>query len=321
MDYEKIILDYYNDLSQLSNALEEVKKNKFQDLMRQLFPNANQEIGEYTQNLEKKVKISNSKGMLTSGRIDAYFGDLVIEFERDIPKKLDDGSFQIKQYCAGLWNQEEKENRKPYIGIVTDGLHWYVYYPDFDLEKDFFAPEDITLKEKDKFYLEGSESSAKYFFYFINNLFFREGKIDPTIENIKKDFGVESFLYENIYTNLKQAFDSIKNNPEINLSYIQWHKYLTYTYGDLKTTEDLYLRHTYLSVLARFIVWAALAHKDTNATPSLQLINDLISGKWFKDIGVINLVESDFFHWITHEEIIKKIETNWFMVLNVLVIT
>ncbi len=315
MNYEEIILDYYKDLILNKNAKEEVKKNKFQDLLSRLFPSAVKERQEYTSNLEKSVKVTSS-GLVTTGQIDAYFGDLVIEFERNVPQKLDEGCRQIKQYCSALWN--EKADKKPYIGIVTDGLNWYVYYPTADFERNVLEPEDVTLQKKEAFYLNGDQKSVSYFFAFINRLFFREQIITPSIENFKKDFGVNSILYENVFKNLSETFSTIRNNKEVILSFKQWEKYLTYTYGTVAVSEDLYLKHSYLCVLARFIIWAALAKhtKKTVESGSLNLIHELISGAWFKNYGIINLVEADFFHWVTHKSVREKLSFSWLLVLN-----
>lgn len=314
MDYKSIIENYVTDLQNLAGALEEVKKNKFQDLLRRLFPNADREIGEYTQNLEKAVRIENSHGMLTTGRIDAYFGNLVIEFERDLPRKLDEGKQQVVGYCAGLWNQSRQ--RKNYTGIVTDGLSWYIYCPTTNLQVGNIQNADIELIEIDRHHLTTSTDNINAFFYLLNRLFFREGQIDPSIENFKKDFGLSSVLFHGVFTNLKTAFTGIRDNPEINLCYVQWQKYLSYTYGDLKTTEDLYLRHSYLAILARFIVWAAISKGQNEELSGPNLISELLSGAYFQKKGIENLVENDFFHWITHSEVIAVLNSSWLMTLN-----
>lgn len=311
--YIDIIKDYYKDIINLKDAKEEVKKNKFQDLLRQLFPSASKEIQDYTSGLETNVKISES-GLIKNGSIDAFFGDLVIEFERNIPRDIDKGTMQIKEYCSALWNNQRI--KRNYIGIVADGINWHVFYPtSLNYEKNL-EYQDIQLKQKEKFYLSDNENSATDFFYFLNRLFFREHIITPTITNFKKDFGLDSILYEKIFENLKKVFDSIKNDSEISLSYIQWKKYLIYTYGSIEVSEELYLKHTYLCILARFIIWASLSIESDNEKSSLELIHKLINGKWFKEFGIMNLVEDDFFHWVTNDIVVTKLDKSWLSVLN-----
>ena len=51
------------------------------------------------------------------------------------------------------------------------------------------------------------------------------------------------------YAVVLKVFESIRNEEEIELSYSEWSRYLTYTYGSVSTNEFLFCKHTYLSVL------------------------------------------------------------------------
>src|SRR5262249_25372054 len=57
---------------------------------------------------------------------------------------------------------------------------------------------------------------------------------------------------------------------------------------------ELFLRHTYLTILSRAIVTMVLFPK-TKRTPSLY--RELLTGQFFRDQSILNLAEPDFFSW------------------------
>lgn len=230
-----------------------------------MFPTSVDEIAKYTDGAETSVPIQGTGNeLIKSGRMDAYFGDLIIEFERSMPAHRDEAKRQLREYCAGLWNGEAV--RRHYICIATDGITWYTWSPHTGREGPI-RPEDMDLKEKETLTLTGDPQSCADFFLFINRLFFREGQLKPTVENFRKDFALQSYLFEEIYREIMAAFSSVKEEREIALSYGEWERYLTYTYGSVSANEALFCKHAYLSILARFIVWAALSHGNGTAVP------------------------------------------------------
>ena len=312
--YRQAIQKYYLDITN-TDLKETPRKEKFLALLKDLFPNCVDEIQKYTDGSEAGVKIHvTGSGIIKNGRIDAFFGDLIIEFERSIPTKRSEAERQLREYCAGLWSAETR--RRPYICIATDGVTWITYYPESSTAGNL-AASDIELTEKEFLSLSGDPRTYDDFFLFINRIFFREGRLKPTTENFKKDFGLGSYLFESIQRELTAVFRAVKAEEEIALSYSEWSRYLTYTYGSVATNEALFVKHTYLSILARFIVWAALAGSSNSGTEtSSALIESLISGSHFQRIGILNLAEKDFFHWVGYPPIHAKLEGLWLRVLN-----
>jgi type I restriction-modification system DNA methylase subunit len=79
----------------------------------------------------------------------------------------------------------------------------------------------------------------------------------------------------------------------------------------------LFVKHTYLCILARFIVWAALSGSPkSGAATTSELIESLISGNHFQRIGILNLAEKDFFHWVGCPAVHARLEGLWLRVLN-----
>lgn len=314
MQHAQTIERFHNELRG-SDLKEAPRRDKFLVLLQALFPSSADELRRYTDGIEKAVSLPTSGAeLIRRGSIDAYYGDLVIEFERSLPAKRAEAEGQLRAYCAGLWNDEKP--RRFYICIATDGLQWITYHPVADTDGPL-QPEDVHLEVKENLSLGPDASSHESFFLFLNRLFFREGRLKPTVEIFTRDFGVQSHLYAAVQPELAAAFASVKDDPEVALSYSEWSRYLTYTYGNIATNEQLFCKHTYLAVLARFIVWAALLEgEEAAALPSTELVTALVKGDYFERKRLLNLVEQDFFQWIGRPAAARRLERTWLKLLN-----
>jgi hypothetical protein len=83
-----------------------------------------------------------------------------------------------------------------------------------------------------------------------------------------------------------------KDNPTYQVKFDEWDKLLAKAYGHSVARPQLFLRHTYLSILAKLIAYASL-YKQKAKGPELK---GILTGKAF--INLTNLVEEDFFCWI-----------------------
>lgn len=282
-------------------------------LLGELFPEEGEALERYVEGSETGIVVKTKPG---KGSIDAYYGNLVIEFERDlgVKAKYEEGSRQIREYVSGLWNDEGR-NRRPYIGIVTDGLRWVCYYPQAAKQGKDLNPADIELIKKDDFLLEQSDSDLDAFYFFLDRLFFRENRLKPTTKAFKNDFGLESPLWDDVRASLIEMFDVNGEDPELLIAFSQWGKYLEYTYGSVDAGRELFVRHSYLSVLARFLVATAL-WPDEARSGGFDYIAGIVSGAYFKTKSIQNLADEDFFHWVGESTVLKSLEGTWLRVLN-----
>lgn len=133
---------------------------------------------------------------------------------------------------------------------------------------------------------------------------------------------------------LKRAWASASDEPEAKVAFETWQKYLTVTYGKLtespsRTTEvesgveiseleDLFLRHTYLSSIARLLIWAALSQGKTSE--NLRAVaKSVLSGDFFKSKRLANLVDDDFFHWVRRSQAEEVLASSWERILSHLI--
>ncbi len=117
-----ILRVYLRDVKGANN--ESAKRSRFAAVSAELFPGTNA-ISEYTRGVEKLIRIEQPTG-IKKGRADAYYGNAIIEFEKNLSATLTEAQEQLREYFAGTW-QKEKEPRRSLLAIASDGVNWKIY--------------------------------------------------------------------------------------------------------------------------------------------------------------------------------------------------
>lgn len=318
----KILLEYLSDVRALPN--EAAKRTRFASLLSALFPGAERRI-KFASGVERVVRIDTGEGKKV-GRIDAYFGNAVIEFENSLKATGDEAERQLKEYTSGLWNKEGRD--RPLICIASDGLVWRTYRPRLKSGAGRSArPGDVELERLRD--LVVTPDGLRDFWLWLTSLLFRPARTIPSAEQFRIDFGATSPAFADALDALSVGWAEVGAQPEIRTAIETWHKYLTYTYGQLGTLArsegpaasprrkgggrattglpvlpaelvTLFLKHTYLVSMARMLVWASLS--GGRSTESLRdTARDILSGRSFRALKIENLVEDDFFQWVHHK--------------------
>lgn len=210
------------------------------------------------------------------GRIDALVGRTIVEIKRDLRREMADAQAQLARYLP----QREKETGKSYVGLATDGL-------------DFVAFEfrDGKLRELSRHRNKPAEA-ADTAVWLESVLAVRE-RFPPDAMSIIANLGRDSTAFARASSLLKAAWEAVASEPEPLLKRQLWEGHLSLVYGTDKTSDGLWLRHTYLVCVAKAIAAAAMGIQPDNAA-------DLLSGKPFRTAGILGAVEEDFFDWILH---------------------
>ncbi|MFX0086052.1 MAG: hypothetical protein ACFFAU_10270 [Candidatus Hodarchaeota archaeon] len=74
-------------------------------------------------------------------------------------------------------------------------------------------------------------------------------------------------------------------------------------YGE-KPDQFSFISHTYLVTLIKLIIYLKL---EPDAMLSEFEIIRILEGEYFTSAGINNLIENDYFIWLLHPRIIKKI--------------
>ena len=307
----KILRQYLHDVRALPN--ESAKTHRFSALIAEMFPGTSAAT-EFTAGVEKFVRIDTATGT-KRGRIDAYHGNAVIEFERSLKATGDEAERQLREYTAGVW---KKEGRRQLVCVASDGIVWKTYRPRLTSEKATITPDDIELEPLRT--LEVKEETLGDFWIWLTSLLFRPARTDPSAERFRVDFGATSPAFADAMEALSKAWVVVSKSPEPLLAFDTWQRYLTVTYGQLGTTDkgadpsselgQLFLKHTYLASIARLLIWASIS--KGKVTGSLrQVAGDILSGRFFQAQNIANMVDDDFFQWVRSEKAEEILAPVW----------
>ncbi len=268
---------------------ESAKAQRFLIFLKDTFGDVNAGfVEDYLHGVEKYVSVKQ-KDIILRGRIDTLYGNLIIEFEKDLRKTLNEAQGQLKRYTSYLIQSGDKAN---YLCLATDGILFYVYLPKIRENKE------VELEEIEKIDLTKTEPYQAYFW--LDRYFFRRKLLHPKTEEIVKDFGIKSTAFKYCLHVFERIWGSIKNRSDYKVVYDNWEKYLRVTYGSVIGSEGLFLRHSYLAVFTKLIVWMRLS--ESNEVPSPEMIIKTLDGEFFVEQGIDNFLEEDFFSWIVREQ-------------------
>ena len=209
------------------------------------------------------------------GYVDALFGDLLIEFKRNIKTDLGSNVDQLRDYMRDMPELHR------YIGMLTDGLNFRTYVLD-DAEE---------AKELDHFDIANVTADAAYLW--LDSYLFSRKEIEPTADDIVQRFGVKSPVFQLVQQRLGRLLREIEDDAELDVWRGQWKALLSKVYGSDIADDDLFIRHTYLSQFAKLLVFAALEGR-----PDKLNIPSIVNGEAFHKHGVSNIGENDFFAWL-----------------------
>jgi hypothetical protein len=298
---------FARDVKTLPN--ETAKSHRFVALVQALFPQTNA-IVEITKGLEHRVRIRTAANT-RHGRIDAYFGNAIIEFETSLRKSLHTAERQLREYTLGVW-QKHQEVDETLVCIASDGIKWRTYrarpaVPDSIPDK----PTGVTLDLIREFDL--GAATHRDFWMWLTHLLFRDARVRPTPEAFLFDFGGRSIAFADAVVTLDRAWKTVAGTPHAKLKVKNWRRYLTFAYGTVEPSEGirtLFVRHTYLSCVAKFLVWASLSHGKWSG-PLSNVIHSVFSGDFFRSHNIDNLVEDDFFQWVDEPAVARELLPFW----------
>lgn len=241
---------------------------------------------------------SRGKTIIVRGRIDSLLGNVIFEFEKDLSKTLDEAIEQLKEYTVALWNSA-KYGRVAYTCIATDGIRFHPYRPHTDVpENQKVGYVEIELDPRESLDLRDADPVDAYFWF--DRYLLATPILEPSVERITGDFGSKSPILSEMMEELRSIWKSASNRCYVRILFDQWNKYLTIVYGSTVGDEELFLRHTYLATLAKLMVYGYF-YEGVLPTSEKEIVRAL-NGEVFKEWGIRNFLEEDFFTWIVRGE-------------------
>lgn len=223
------------------------------------------------------------------GRVDAVLGRLVFEFKQDLaPSALSEAETQLRRYLSDLHQQYPEAT---YTGIACDGLRFYVYRASYQ------DNSEATLEPIGSLDLERASDPLQAFLWLDGLLaHFRQDRVAPTARSVVVALGASSPTFLHVSPVLLGLFRQVKDMPEVAVRYQEWQSYLSIVYGSAVGDDSLFVRHTYLSLVARLI--ARFFLEPGAMLTSLEDLGKTIDGEYFREQGIDNFIEDDFFTWL-----------------------
>lgn len=209
------------------------------------------------------------------GRIDALLGRTVFEFKSDLRRERRDAEKALARYLL----DREGQTQENYVGIATDGAEFVAYFL-----RDGFVVQRLE-------YQSDSRDPRGLLVWLQGVVAVGEG-VPAEPEAIEREFGRRSLAACRALDDLGLQWQSVAQMPEARIKRELWDRLLGVAYGAEVGDDDLFLRHTYLAIVAKTIAWAALVdHTPASAA-------DLLHGRAFSDYGIGSQSEPDFFDWV-----------------------
>ena len=245
-------------------------------------------------NLAKSDEIVEEKSPALGARtaVDLTALDTFVEVKRRIGTTggLDPDPENVKQ-LDGYLKESEKENGRHRMGVLTDGKHWLLRWPGAGAVRTTY-PYAFTLESPDGW--------LPLYEWLRDKALESRDDIPLDRESAGEHFGPDSPRYRKDIARLSELYAENKDSETIRVKVRLWGDLLRAALGEAvgetEDIDDLFVRHTYLSMVVGMVVQATfgidiygLAANDPK---------DLLRGRRFQsDTGLQGVVESDFFAW------------------------
>ena len=217
--------------------------------------------------------------------------DTFIEFKRRIgPSGITPNPNYVRQLDDYL-AQSATEGRGVRLGILTDGKHWLLRWP---------GAGAVRTTRPYAFILESPDSGADLFKWLRDEALAATPQTQPDRQSIQARFGPDSLLYQRDIDTLRQLYQATANSETIAVKRRLWHNLLMAALGEIargrQQMDDLFVRHTYLSMTIGMVVQASFGIDIAEVAESEPTA--LLNGRRFHNAtGLHGIVESDFFAW------------------------
>ena len=220
--------------------------------------------------------------------------DTFIEFKRRIStaNRLDPNLEYVKQIDDYL--EQSAKQGKERMGVLTDGKHWLLRWPDAGRPAKTTPPYAFTLEEAERW--------IPLYEWLRDHALYAHDNIVPCRETVAKRFGPNSTPYERDIVALRRLYTEYASLSTIRVKRQLWQDLLTAALGEIASTpsqmDDLFVRHTYLTAVVGMVVQASFGidiRRLAETDPA-----DLLLGRDFRSkTGLQSVVDSDFFAWPT----------------------
>jgi len=240
----------------------------------------------------KPEEYSYDAFVVKSSKPDAVAGNVIVEFEDDLSlaSEVREAESQLKKYVKELYFQDPRK----YWAIAGDGIRFILY-------KLSAKDGDVVLEHIDD--IDITKTDPRRFYWFIYEYFFEKRfltELKP--EDFVLRFGYGSRVFREVMNLLRSLWNRISNTTFANTIFNEWSKYYTYVTGKEYKDIELFLRHTYLAILAKILAYIYLEEGVGAKLGDVEALEKVLTGEYFRNLG-LEIFERDYFSWVIADEI------------------
>lgn len=291
----ELIKDYLQKVKTANKEL--TKKEHFKDLLHRLYHGEKEIeaiIDAISSGSERTVLNIPRHNRKHKGSADTLFNNIIIEFENELKLTFKHAKEQLAGYMLGQFKSGEGYN---FTLIASDFINWKVVTPDVSqLDMlETLQEHELKLNEVPTASFTLTENNAGDFYYWIDRFLFKEEKQKATLKRIEEAFGYQSPVFIECYREISRVFADAKKYGEVQVSYEQWKKFLSIAYGSFADSDNAFVIHTYLSILAKVLAYEVLSNDEFIDDAEMK---NILNGSIFHKYNIRNFVDNDFFHWV-----------------------
>ena len=218
--------------------------------------------------------------------------DTFVEVKRRIGTTggLDPNPHYVEQIDDYL-DESASAGRGVRTGILTDGRYWLLRWPG--------AGEVKTVRPY-AFTLDDTQRWLPLYEWLRDDALVSLDDIPPDRHNIEKHLGPQSPSYQRDIAALARLFAESSGYETIEVKRRLWFDLLRAALGEIASSpeqlDDLFVRHTYLSMVIGMVVQASFGIDIRQLAANDPA--DLLQGRAFRSgTGLQGIVDSDFFAW------------------------
>ena len=288
-----------------SGALEDRLRHYLSSKLSGIFPDSPWWIEAHMLGTEERVRFSTESGD-RQGFVDAVVGKTAIEYEKNLTNRrvFDEGYYQVKEYCAALYNIGIPADE--ILGVLSDTVRWYGYSIAVVGEataSGLYGPENIELQQSTFVDLSvDTIEERNRFEHFVGQFLGCDQSRLLNANTLVQDFGVESSFYREHASAFERAVRTAMSEKPDYADLIRqvWQNFIAYLgisdYGAFST--DTYINEFYLVTVAKIICVNVLAGAPVVSTRNE--LQQILDGSYFSNQNIENLVDYDYFGWLNN---------------------
>ena len=229
------------------------------------------------------VKLEAPTADGTRRRIDIERGLTVFELKNDL--RVGNTRAEALAQLAGYVQTRTEQLGQRYVGVLTDGVDWVLCS----------LRPDATLEVVGQHTVDPRRPDVVRLVAWLEAVLATKERISPTPQEIEQRLGAHAPRSALDLASLRAVYEAHRRDPHVQMKRELWGRLLTIALGtSFEETDQLFIEHTYLVVLAELIAHAVVGIEIDN--PDLSGAA-LLSGEAFKQAQIGGVVERDFFDW------------------------